>query len=61
MGTQIARELPTTTQITIAALLDKITHNQATAAAQTEQQKEQTRAVSHPAAILYIITSILTS
>jgi hypothetical protein len=42
----VARELPTATKITLAALLDKISEIQATAASQTEEQKEKARVVS---------------
>jgi hypothetical protein len=46
VGAQVAHELPTATKITLAALLDKILENQATATSQTEEQKEKARTVS---------------
>ena len=46
VGMQVAHELPTATKITLAALLDKILENQATATSQTEEQKEKVYVVS---------------
>ena len=47
VGAQVAHELPTATKTTLAALLDKISENQATATSQTEEQKEKVHVVSY--------------
>lgn len=47
MGTKLARELSSTTGISIAALLDRASENKRVATDQTEEQKGKGRIVSH--------------
>lgn len=56
MGSSVAREMTGTIGIKIAALLDRISEMQSTAALQNDEQKEQSRVVSFT---LYLATNPL--